>query len=192
MKFPKRQKRGSISAHTAATTPIGLSPALSAVRSIVEKTKPIEDPTQPKLRRKHKSANLYLDSVFDEELTEIDPATGHWVAIPFGRTRTLSAPMIILTPPSPEKADPLDEAGGVLARAASAMGTVQVPRSLSFPDLGWLASAAGRAIANALPYWRASEKLTGTTRTRSSKTLSIVAASSGNISPATCPSCDRG
>jgi hypothetical protein len=69
MKFPKRKKRGAISAHTAATTPIGLSPALSAVRSIVNRMAPVEDATQPRLKRKRKSANLHLDHVFDAELT---------------------------------------------------------------------------------------------------------------------------
>ncbi|KAL5389796.1 hypothetical protein DPSP01_002286 [Paraphaeosphaeria sporulosa] len=162
MKFPKRKKRGPISAHTAATTPIGRSPALSAVRHIVEQITPPEDSTQPKLRRKRGNRNLHADLIFDAELTEIDPATGNWVAIPFGQHRTLSAPAIILTPPSPEKkADLLDEPGGVLAKAAGLVDTLQVPvprGSLSLPDLGWLATAAGRALASYIPYRQTSEE----------------------------------
>jgi hypothetical protein len=65
MKFPKRKKRGPISAHT----PIGLSPALSAVRSIVEHMTPVETNAQPKLKRKRKSVNLHLENVLDAELT---------------------------------------------------------------------------------------------------------------------------
>jgi hypothetical protein len=57
-------------------------------------------------------------------LIEIDPRTGNWVAIPFGRTRTLSVPAIVITPPSPEKNNPLDEAGGFLAKAVTIVDTL--------------------------------------------------------------------
>ncbi|KAJ4344787.1 uncharacterized protein N0V89_012531 [Didymosphaeria variabile] len=150
MKFPKRKKRGPISAHTAATTPIGLSPALSTVRSIVEHMTPVSDTTKPKLRRKRKIENLHLESVIDAELTQIDRVTGHVVAIPLGRARALSAPVIIITPPSPEKDDPLDKAGCKLARTDT-MDTP--PRSLSLGDLSLIATAAGRALLSVIPYW---------------------------------------
>ncbi|KAL5472599.1 hypothetical protein PMIN07_000607 [Paraphaeosphaeria minitans] len=69
MKIPKRKKRGPICAHAAATTPLAFSPALSAVRHIAEQITPLEDPTQPKLRRKRGIRNLRAEHVFDAELT---------------------------------------------------------------------------------------------------------------------------
>jgi hypothetical protein len=64
-----------------------------------------------------------------DNLIEIDPGTGKWVAIPFGRTRTLSAPTLIITPPSPERDSPLDEAGGLLTKAVTLADTL--PRYLN-------------------------------------------------------------
>ncbi|KAL1595849.1 hypothetical protein SLS60_009539 [Paraconiothyrium brasiliense] len=138
----------------------------------MEQITPAADTATPKLRRKRKIENLHLESVIDAELTQIDRVTGNVVAIPLGRARALSAPMIIVTPPSPEKVDPLEKAGSQLARinmietlsrytsstpvehGSGESQSLNFNRSLSLGDLTWIATATGRALLSIIPYWR--------------------------------------